>query len=73
MGRDEILMKMALGLQDRGTKIAVIAGSAGTGKKTLAAALGRNLISVGHWTEAYWVDLRGITTQSSAGTYKTLT
>ncbi|GMH35305.1 hypothetical protein BSKO_03173 [Bryopsis sp. KO-2023] len=66
-GREELMMKLNLGMQDRGTKIVVLAGPPGIGKKSVASSLSRSLISVGHWTEAYWVDLRGIRSQTTAG------
>lgn len=66
-GRDEVMMQMGLSMQDRGTQIAVIAGTPGIGKRTVAAALSRSLISFGHWTEAYWIDLGGTQSHSTAG------
>ena len=67
MQRRELLMHIVFGAQDRGTKIVQLTGKPGIGKGILANQVSRHLLSMGHWTEAYWIDLSGVSSHTSAG------
>lgn len=67
MERRELLLQVVFGMQDRGTKVVQLTGQPGIGKSIFASQVGRYLLSMGHWTEAYWIDLSGISSQTAAG------
>eukprot|EP00210_Caulerpa_lentillifera_P000583 g564.t1 len=64
--RRELLMHVVFGAQDKGTSFVLLSGIAGVGKRVFANQVARFLVSNGHWTEAYWISLTGITSHTSA-------
>jgi hypothetical protein len=44
----------------------VMVGQPGMGKSSLAANVARYLVGSGHWAEAYWVDMQGVTSTVTA-------
>jgi len=59
-------MQVVFGAQDKGTSFILLTGTSGVGKRVFANQVARFLVSNGHWTEAYWIDLTGITSHTSA-------
>jgi ABC-type cobalamin transport system ATPase subunit len=53
--------------QDISTNLVVVIGPNGSGRSALAAALASDLVATGHWVEAYWTDLGGVATATTAG------
>jgi hypothetical protein len=52
--------------QDISTNMVVMVGQPGMGKSSLAANVARYLVGSGHWAEAYWVDMQGVTSTTTA-------
>ncbi|KAI8464297.1 MAG: hypothetical protein J3K34DRAFT_120548 [Monoraphidium minutum] len=67
MQRDQDLSDLVLSMQDISTNLVVLIGPAGSGRSALAAALASDLVASGHWVEAYWADLGGIISATTAG------
>jgi len=53
--------------QDISTNLVVMIGPPGSGRSALAASLASELVASGHWGEAYWVDLAGVASATTAG------
>lgn len=45
----------------------LLTGAQGVGRGLLAASLAQELVSTQHWTDAYWVDMQGISNVVLAG------
>jgi hypothetical protein len=43
------------------------AGAQGVGRSMLAASLAHELVNSQHWTDAYWIDMQGISNVVLAG------
>lgn len=44
-----------------------VPGAQGVGRSMLAASLAQELVSSQHWTDAYWIDMQGVTNVVLAG------
>lgn len=53
--------------QDISTNLVVVIGPAGSGRSELVAALAAELVAAAHWGEAFWVDLAGVASATTAG------
>ena len=65
--REQDLADLTLSMQDISTNLVVVLGAPGSGRSALAAALAEELVGAGHWAEAYWADLAGVSGVATAG------
>lgn len=56
-----------LGMADVSTNLVMLTGLQGVGRSMLAASLAQELVVSHHWTDAYWIDLQGVTNVVLAG------
>jgi hypothetical protein len=53
--------------QDISTNLVVVIGAPGSGRSALAATLAAELVAASYWGEAFWVDLQGVGSATTAG------
>jgi hypothetical protein len=59
--------ELVLSVADVSTNLVMLTGSQGVGRSLLAASLAQELVNTQHWTDAYWIDLQGVTNVVLAG------
>ncbi|WIA36602.1 hypothetical protein OEZ86_007890 [Tetradesmus obliquus] len=65
--REEEVAELVLGMADVSTNLVMLTGSQGVGRSMLAASMAQELVVSHHWTDAYWIDLQGVSNVVLAG------
>jgi MoxR-like ATPase len=65
--REEEVAELVLGMADFSTNLVMLTGPQGVGRSMLAASMAQELVVSHHWTDAYWIDLQGVTNVVLAG------
>jgi MoxR-like ATPase len=65
--REEEVAELVLGMADVSTNLVMLTGPQGVGRSMLAVSMAQELVVSQHWTDAYWVDLQGVTNVVLAG------